>query len=438
MKKSATTGLAIFGVFVLIIIVAELFFRGVIQISNSIESGGLAGVDPGAPAFADADYDPTDLLTEAVASGENLSYQPYIVWSRRSSQGHLTNVDEQGNRVTLNNSPDDDALQVWMFGGSAMWGFGASDEETIPSQLSRLLNREWGVDAKVTNFGEAAFVSTQEMIYLLRELQLIDVLRDIKQTMCCEEWLKTQRNLRQPPDIVVFFGGITDAAAVVESQGPLGSHISIARIRDKLERGGNLQSGVIENDTQIKTIIRSMALFRAARFAANKVGVEIAANTVRAEDHQFDKEVPVLAQKALSQWLENRRIVSVLSQEYNFNYIFALQPALWFEGKPLEASETELLESAKDGERRLLAVRAELSALLEAQLLARELDDVYNLGSVFQNVSEPLYIDTGHVTARGNQILSQVLFNLIRTNICNQPPPLMSELSENQLAAACR
>ena len=88
-------------------------------------------------------------------------------------------MNQNGLRATWNPPPRDGAdapppVRVFTFGGSTMWGWGARDDYTIASYLSKLLY-EKGYRAEVTNYGQIAYVSTQETIALLRCVQRGDV-----------------------------------------------------------------------------------------------------------------------------------------------------------------------------------------------------------------------------------------------------------------------
>ena len=78
-----------------------------------------------------------------------------------------------------------------MFGGSTMWGVGARDEGTIPSLLARDLT-DRGINGRVKNFGEIGYVSSQQVIALMRELE---------------------NGVR--PEIVIFYDGINDTTSAV-------------------------------------------------------------------------------------------------------------------------------------------------------------------------------------------------------------------------------
>jgi lysophospholipase L1-like esterase len=96
----------------------------------------------------------------------SMRWQPYTYWRRQPFQGTFINIDAAGERRTV--EPADlaaDAQEIWLFGGSTLWGTGSRDGGTLPSQLSALLNSEaprW----RLRNFGEAGYVGTQARIAL--------------------------------------------------------------------------------------------------------------------------------------------------------------------------------------------------------------------------------------------------------------------------------
>jgi len=72
--------------------------------------------------------------------------------------------------LRLLSADDPPPVHLFAFGGSTMWGWGARDDYTIVSYLSKLLD-EKGYPAEVTNYGQLNYVSTQEVIALLRCIQ---------------------------------------------------------------------------------------------------------------------------------------------------------------------------------------------------------------------------------------------------------------------------
>ena len=80
-----------------------------------------------------------------------------------------------------------------MLGGSSLWGFGAGMTRRSRRSLARRLH-ERGVPAEIRNLSELGYVSTQEVIGLLRELQ---------------------EGYR--PDVVIFYDGVNDTTSAVLS-----------------------------------------------------------------------------------------------------------------------------------------------------------------------------------------------------------------------------
>src|SRR6185295_14733893 len=105
------------------------------------------------------------------------------------------------------------ARQIWIFGSSTLWGTGAKDDQTIPSILSQEYARSIG-PVCVTNFSEAGWVSTQNVIQL--ELAL--------------------KSAPRPPDVVLFDDGFADIFVVYES-GKADVHMDFDHIRDIVAAG---------------------------------------------------------------------------------------------------------------------------------------------------------------------------------------------------------
>jgi len=121
-------------------------------------------------------------------------WQPYVYWRHALHQGRYFKVDRDGLRATWSPPPRDGGagpppVRVFTFGGSTLWGWGGRDDHTIPSYLSKLLH-EQGYRAEVTNYGQLDYVSTQEVIALLRCIQRGEV-----------------------PDIVLFYDSLNDVFA---------------------------------------------------------------------------------------------------------------------------------------------------------------------------------------------------------------------------------
>jgi len=95
------------------------------------------------------------------------SYEPFRIWGVAPWNGKYINTDTSPNgiwRRTINPSNaacEKQNVEVWMFGGSTLYGTGVPDWATIPSYLSRALNSAKPGCMIVRNFGVEGYVTNQ-------------------------------------------------------------------------------------------------------------------------------------------------------------------------------------------------------------------------------------------------------------------------------------
>jgi len=128
-----------------------------------------------------------DTLAKEWAPSNHYSYEAYVGWERKPYQGQVINIDEPGVRRSAHSHCDQPGYTIWTFGGSTIWGYGSPDWLTIPSQLAEKYESA-GRNVCIKNFGEKAWVSTQEMIKLILELK------------------RSERK----PNLVIFYDGPAD------------------------------------------------------------------------------------------------------------------------------------------------------------------------------------------------------------------------------------
>ena len=188
------TGWSILGVTLVMVVLLELGLRGVFLIKDRWKSQ-----IPPDPRVVSAVRDGGAWLPLHYRELEALSdrWQPYVYFRQRPFPGQTITVRADGLRATWQPPPwqgDDERarpLKILMLGGSSLWGFGARDDQTIPSVIARGLH-ERGVRAEIRNLAEIGYVSTQEVIALIRELQ---------------------QGYR--PDLVLFYAGINLPTSVI-------------------------------------------------------------------------------------------------------------------------------------------------------------------------------------------------------------------------------
>lgn len=122
------------------------------------------------------------------------TYVPYIGPREAPVHGRFVN-SAQGIRRSYQpaGAGGDEALEVWFFGGSTLWGEGQRDLHTIPSEVARLAERD-GVTLRVVNYGLRGYSAFQEFLVLEQELAR-----------------------RDPPDLAVFYHGFNELSTQTEA-----------------------------------------------------------------------------------------------------------------------------------------------------------------------------------------------------------------------------
>jgi lysophospholipase L1-like esterase len=290
------------------------------------------------------------------------NWHSYVYWRRKPYQGKYINIDANGLRKTWNRTsvPTPTQIKIFMFGGSAMWGTGARDEFTIPSWLSKKL-QERNVDVWVTNFGEGGYVSTQEVIALMLELQKGNV-----------------------PDVVIFYDGANDVFSAFQ-QGVAGlpqNEYNRVQSFNQLNWRGE--------------IVEKLALYRAAR------GLVLAV-----QGRPLPKDDARLAEAVMDVYFSNQRIVSALAQEYGFTAHFYWQPTIYT--KP-RLSAWEMQERNRYGEAEFFqrAYRA-----LAQRLQTLKPTNVYDLSDAFDDEAGTVFIDAFHISEAGNARIADLMIQML-------------------------
>lgn len=109
-----------------------------------------------------------NIVDEILSStwGREMTYDSEFFFKEKEFQSKHVNIDVNGIR---SNGPEiewpikKDNINIFVFGGSTTFGYGQSDENTIPSFLERKFQKE-NKDIKVYNFGAGFYYSTQEKL----------------------------------------------------------------------------------------------------------------------------------------------------------------------------------------------------------------------------------------------------------------------------------
>ena len=204
----------------------------------------------------------------------------------------------------------DRTYRIFMLGGSPMFGYGAtSDETTIPGFMQEFLSKtDFGFDIEVINSGVQAIRSDTELELVKRNL------------------------ITFSPDLIIIYDGWND-----------------------------LRSNISPNELK-----------------------------------------------------ENWKDACEIGNENNFNTVISLQPIAGFGNKKLTEQELEYVKFGKNYSKKLL-----IESLSVYQHYAKNLSEIkicaktIDLRNVFDNETETIYSDQGHVFDQGNAIVAKSLYDAI-------------------------
>ncbi len=301
-------------------------------------------------------------------------WEPYVYWRRKVFKGEYITIGEDGLRATppLPTVMDEKKpVRIFVFGGSTVWGTGVRDGFTIPAILSKELH-DRGIPANVVNFGESGYVSTQDILTLLIQIQKNNI-----------------------PDIAIFYGGLNDVYSAYQ-HGSAG----LPQNEDNRRKEFNLTKP--EKSYEIKRlaaegIMNGLSTVRLVKTVLKKINGR---NPAGSPAQQLSVQES-LTQEVIDVYTRNVKIVDAVADAHRFRYFFYWQPTI-FEKHALTEYEQLAHERGrvpKDFYDQVYGMMDNENRHLEKEYAFR------NLGAVFAETQEPVYIDWSHLGDKGNAVI---------------------------------
>ena len=120
---------------------------------------------------------------------------------------------------------------------------------------------------------------------------------------------------------------------------------------------------------------------------------------------------------------ENWKQVCDLGQDDDFDVVLILQPTLVFGEKPLTKQEYSNFLVDADYFGFKMTQKKEIYQQYWKKM--NEIDsctNIYDLRDVFENTTEPIYYDGGHMSDRGNEIIAKKISNILGNQLENSNP----------------
>jgi lysophospholipase L1-like esterase len=361
----------------LIFAVLELASRAAVIVRNTIQKPDIQLDARSKSSFYRSEKWAAQYWTE-FARSRKTQYHAFTVWRRAPFKGETINIDEHGIRVTPGSDCRSNALKVFTFGGSPMWGTGSPDWSTIPAYLRAGLQAEYHRPVCVLNFGESGYVSTQSVVELILQLQSGNV-----------------------PDIAVFTDGSNDIYTAYQS-GRSGIHENLAQIAARFEGTDRqpLPARILESSSLYGLI--SGQLQRLAPAPTPRLLTYATAGINRDE----------LSREVVHTFLSNYEIVDSLAQKFDFNYFFFWPPQISVGHKALTDEERNLLKAVDPSLEKLYSSVYDMMGSL-----IQRYQNFYSLTGIFDNEQGLLWLDDTHVTPVGNNLIAEKMLEIIRPKV---------------------
>jgi hypothetical protein len=307
-------------------------------------------------------------------------YQPFVLWRRAPFQGETINIDQHGIRRTPGAACGADSVKVFVLGGSTVWGTGAPDWGTIPAYLQDRLEQVHEKATCVVNLGETAFVSTQSLLMLLRQLQLGNV-----------------------PHLVISLDGLNDVYSAYQSGRP-DAHQNLNQVVRRFEGG---EGGSRES---LRAVLEATNLFRVTDALVRRLTVapEETSTAPLLTYETLGVDRAALSAAIARTYLRNYEVVDALSRQYGFEYRFFWPPYISRGKKPL-ASDERLIEEHVDPPLKQLY----LAVFDRIDRAAAHYSNLHSLAAVFDDYTGSVWLDDTHITPVGNGLVARKIVELL-------------------------
>lgn len=314
-------------------------------------------------------------------------WRSYVYWRLKPYTGTHVNIDQDGIRKTIPSAaPADGVKDIFMFGGSTMWGNGSRDAHTIPSSLASELHAR-GLKTHVVNFGESGYVNTQEVIAL--ELQLRD---------------------GHIPDLVIFYDGVNDTYSAWQQNVAGIPQNEATRVKEF-----NLSSpsqAKRRTALVLQDVARKLATVRLVNTLLRRNGGQKVATSQIADSNAM---TDALSQDVVNTYRANMELVRTMAAHYGFQCLFYWQPNI-FEKPERTAYEQGQWEMEKAME----------PLFRKTYNLVRTSDletggDFHNLSQLFANEAKPVYFDWCHMGEAGNATIARSMVDDVMKALSSTP-----------------
>jgi hypothetical protein len=279
---------------------------------------------------------------------------------------------------------------VFTFGASEMWGTGSPDWDTIPANLQKGLEKLRQGPVCVMNFAESAYVSMQDVIMLLMQLQSGNV-----------------------PDLVLFYTIGGDVYSAYQS-GRAGVLQNLDQIAARFEERQEPSSFVDQlRSTYSYALIDKLM----GKLSIANLQQEEPTHRKLVTYESMGIDVAKLSDLIVQHYLGNHEFVSRLAQRYGFKYFFFLPPRIFRGNKPLTPEEQEMKHKVETD---AAFYKLYIAVYQTIERESSKYQNFHSMAQIFDHYDSLIWIDAAHVTPIGNQLVAERMLDVIQMRSSNE------------------
>ena len=310
---------------------------------------------------------------ESCINWEPSKYKKLYIVNSPSIQCKGFSSTDYGNGFTLRTTwsaeylPIEDVKEIWFFGGSTTFSAYTSDSNTIPSVVARKLYDK-NIKARVVNFGMSGLNHAYELSNLITAL----------------------REFPSRPDLVVFYDGYNDSITSVTYGG---DHVNLAYVNGFFHSFKNherLFFDLNEVISEYSYVYRRLWFFIKYR--------------------KFDLTSGFSIDEAVSHYTKAVEISDIVLEGLSVKRLYLLQPMTF------TRKNKNIVEVNYEG------ARGEVGRTVYKGIIADQKDNpyFYDISNVFDDNSEQLFYDIGHLGDKGNLLVGEKIADLITAEFGRQ------------------
>jgi len=296
-------------------------------------------------------------------------YRSFVGWRGKKINFQYTNIGgPYGSRKSIGEEING---SVWFFGGSTMWGTGASDSQTIPSHFNAITRMP------VYNFAQSSWSSRQSLN------QLMNTLGD-----------------KHKPSVIIFYDGVVEVAAQCRSEiKSIPSYSHEQYLSQRLE-----PTSTILGKSLLNFVYEPYKVF------INKF-TSISSNELSTYDCDTNKQKAYAVAQHL---IENWRNAFLIANDNKASFYGILQPTLFTTDTNFnylgnrDKREISLLENQYKIVYPLIMEEFKKECLKDKDFCSSLID-----GTNWLDGQKNIFIDFCHVNSHGNNIISKRIAELL-------------------------